>query len=409
MKRLLFIIASVAVLAAAAVLAPVLLEDPGRVVIEMSRWRIEMSALVLAMLVVAAWIALAVALALIRLPGQAAGKARRARAGRQLESGLLALAEGDWQRAEKKLDRALAYRGSTAGYLAAARAAQGQADIEGRDRWLQLADSRLGRRHFVTGLARARMLLDEGRTAEAIPILENLHLKKSRHQGLLRMLLQAYQDAGRWRDLRFLTPALYKAEIVDARRRDELAVLAGVRDIEQSEHAAELEAAWRALPRRQRRERELVLAYGRRAAELGRSSLAGSHLKKCLDTELDTRLLRVYALVEAGDRPGRIRDCLRWLESEPNHPGLHLALGMMYLDDRDDDRARGHLEKAVAAHPDGEAYALLGRVLDRSGRLEAAAQCYRNALRLQSGRAPEQLPPPQRDALESDASEPDAP
>ncbi|MFW6346606.1 MAG: heme biosynthesis protein HemY, partial [Halomonas sp.] len=304
-------------------------------------------------------------------------------------------AEGDWRQAETSLQRALEHRSSTAGYLAAARAAEGQADPDGRDRWLQLADARFGRRHFATGLARARMLVAEGRATDAIAVLEDLHLKKPAHQGVLRLLLQAYQDAGRWRDLRLLTPALYKADIVDARRRDELAVHAGVRELEQTEHVAALESAWRALSRRQRAQRDLVLAYARRASELGRSALAGTELKHLLDQGPDTEALRVYALVEAGDRPARIRDCRRWLEAHPDHPGLHLALGMMLPDEREYDQAREHLEKAVARQPDGDAYALLGRILDRSGRLEAATQCYRNALRIKSGRGVEPLPPPE--------------
>ncbi|MEE4638718.1 MAG: heme biosynthesis HemY N-terminal domain-containing protein [Wenzhouxiangella sp.] len=395
MKKLVLIAASLAVLALAALLAPPLLEDPGRVVIDVGRWRLEMSALVLAGLVLAVWIGLALVIALIRLPGRALTKARAARSRRQLEKGFLALAEGDWPQAERCLHRALEHRPSTAGYLAAARAAEGQADAAGRDQWLALADARFGRRHFVTGLARARMLVGEGRASDAIDVLEGLHLKKPSHQGVLRLLLQAYQDAGRWRDLRLLTPALYKADIVDARRRDELAVHAGVREIEQTEHVAALESAWRDLPRRQRTQRDLILAYARRASELGRASLAGAQLKRLLEHDPDSEALRVYALVEAGDRPGRIRDCRRWLEAHPEHAGLHLALGMMLLDERDYDQAREHLEKAVARQPDGEAYALLGRILDRSGRLEAAAQCYRNALRIQSGRGVEQLPPPE--------------
>jgi len=39
-------------------------------------------------------------------------------------------------------------------------------------------------------------------------------------------------------------------------------------------------------------------------------------------------------------------------------------------------------------------YAALGQVLDRAGQIESAAQCYRNALRLEQGRAPEPLPRP---------------
>ncbi|MFP4209286.1 MAG: heme biosynthesis HemY N-terminal domain-containing protein [Wenzhouxiangella sp.] len=394
MKKLALIVACLVALALAALLAPALLDNPGRVVIDLGAWRLEMSVLVLAGLVLALWIGLSLIIALFRLPGRAVRRARAARSRRQLENGFLALAEGDWRQAERHLQRALDHRPSTAGYLAAARAAEGQADAAGRDRWLALADGRFGRRHFATGLARARMLVAEGRASDAIPVLERLHLRKPGHQGVLRLLLQAYQDAGRWRDLRLLTPALFKADIVDARRRDELAVHAGVRELEQTEHVAALESAWRALPRRQRSERDLVLAYARRAAELGRAGLAGAQLKRLLDTDLDSEALRVYALVEGGDRPGRIRDCRRWLQDHPDHPGLHLALGMMLLDERDYDEARGHLEKSLARQPDAEAYALLGRILDRSGRLEAAAQCYRNALRIKSGRSARTLPPP---------------
>jgi len=402
LKKLFLILAALLVVILAAVVAPALLDDPGHVTIDAGSWRVEMSVLVLGGLILAAWIAVSLIIGLFRLPGRTLRKARRARSQRQLENGLLALVEGDWQQAEKNLGKALAGRGSTAGYLAAARAAQGQSEPGRRDDWLELADARYGRRHRVAGLARARFLLDEGRAEEAIVPLEELHLRKPRHPGVLRLLLQAYQDAGRWRDLRLLTPALHKADITDRQRTEELAVLAGVRELEQAAEPEQLETIWRSFPRRLRRCRDLIMAHARRAAEMGRSSLAGGQLKKLLADKPDREALRLYALVDARDRPGRIADCQGWLKEHPDDDGLHLALGMMYLDDRDYDQARKHLETSLAARPDGDAYALLGRILDRSGRLEAAAQCYRNALRLKSGRAVESLPPPE--ASESDSA-----
>ncbi|HMA99026.1 MAG TPA: tetratricopeptide repeat protein, partial [Wenzhouxiangella sp.] len=188
-------------------------------------------------------------------------------------------------------------------------------------------------------------------------------------------------------------------------RRDELAIHAGVRELEQAEHVAALEAAWRAMPKRQRAERELILAYASRASELGRSELAGGQLKRLLDQGPDTEVLRVYAMVEAGDRPARINHCRRWLQDNPDHPGLHLALGIMLLNEREYDPAREHLQKALASQPDGDAYALLGRILDRSGQLEAAAQCYRNALRIKSGRNAQPLPPPENSEAVSTSSD----
>lgn len=401
MKRLIAIVLIVAGLVAAAFLAPVLVRDPGYVMLDIGPWRIEMSLLVLLGGILAVWIALSVVTGLFRMPGRIVRRARENRSRRQLEKGFLALTEGDWQGAERALQKSLSHRQSTAGYLAAARAAQGRGDGGQRDRWLQLADSRFGRRHFVTGLARARLLIGEGRTEEAVPLLESLHLKKPAHTGVLRLLLETYQDLDRWRDLRLLTPALRRARVVDRERAEELATLAAERELQSSPDIERLESSWRELGRGQRKRHELVAAYARRASELGRPGLAGKTLRQGLERALDEDLLKLYASADESERAGRIRDCEKWLAEDPEHPGLHLTLGLLYLDDRQYDRAQSCLEQAVRDRPSSDAYAALGRVLDRAGKLEAAAQCYRNALRLRSGRGAEPLPPPGGESVKS--------
>lgn len=394
MKRLLLIVLVAVGLVAAAFLAPHLLEDPGHVMIDIGQWRIEMSLLALVGAVLLAWIVFSLVSLLLRLPGRAIRRAREFRSRRQLENGFLALTEGDWHQAERSLQKSLRYRGSTAGYLAAARAAQGRGDRDGRDRMLALADTRFGRRHFVTGLARARLLIGEGRIEEAVPLLEALHLRKPKHTGVLRLLLESYQELGRWRDIRLVIPALRRAGVVDRQRAEALAALAGSRELESSPDVGHLEQCWKELGRKHQRQRDVVLAYARRSSELGRSVEAGRALAGYLKKELDDDLLRAYASVGEGGRAERIAHLERWLDEDPGHGGLLLALGQLYLDDRQYDKARSCLEEAVRKQPGSEAYAALGRVLDHAGSLEGAAQCYRNALRLKSGRGAEPLPPP---------------
>src|SRR5690625_7415832 len=139
-----------------------------------------MSVLVLVGGVLLVWFALSLLTGLLRVPEKAVRKASESRTRKQLEKGSLALTDGDWQGAVRSLQKSLAYRRSTAGYLAAARAAQGQGDDAGRDRWLAQAGKSAGRRRFVAGLARARLLAAEGRVDAAGPVLEQLHLRKPR-------------------------------------------------------------------------------------------------------------------------------------------------------------------------------------------------------------------------------------
>lgn len=407
MKRALIVLLALALLVLAVVggawLAPRMIEDPGYVLIEIAGWRIQMSLLVLVGAVLATWLTASLLVGVFRAPGRAIRRMRDAREQRSLDRGLMALSEGHWVEAERALKLGLRNRNSTAGYLAAARAAQGQGESRRRDAYLALADRRFGKRHFVTELTRARLLLSEDDASGAVELLERLHLKKPKHDGVLKLLLQAYQQTDRWHDVRLLVPAVRKAGLVDATRAEELMQLAAARELAAAPDPSVLQGTWRSLPSGLREPREVVAAFGARALELDRPELAGDELRRAIDAGIDAELLGLYAQADPADRPGRIRQCRNWLARDPDNAALHLALGRLYLDERDDERAREHLEIAARRSPDAAAYAALGRVLDRSGNLEAATRCYRNALRLEQGRAPEPLPPPTQSA-ESDAS-----
>lgn len=400
MKKLLLLLLGlvlIAALAAGAWIGPRLAEDPGLVMIEFGEWRLQMSLVVLIGFFAAAWLGVSVVIAFIRLPGRAVRRARRARERRNLDRGLLALAEGDWAVAERALGRAMRSGDSlTSGYLAAARAAQEQTALDRRDEYLALADRRFGKRHFATVLARARLLMGERESGRAVELLEDLHLKRPTHQGVLKLLLAAYQDCERWHDVRLLIPSLKKAGIIAADRARELSALAGAREIEAAADPAALQKIHKSLKRMSRNEPEVVAALARRALEFDRPDLSEPALRAAISDGLDRdgpdpRLLELYSESDAGDRAARIRQCERWIAQAPESGALHFALGKLHLDARNDDRAREHLQIAVRSSPNPGAYAALAQVLDRAGLLESATQCYRNALRLEQGRAPEPL------------------
>jgi len=388
MKRLLlFFLIAIAVIGAS-VVSPMLLDDPGRVVIGVGPWELETSLLALAMVVFVLWIGLGLVWGAVRWPARALASRRSTRSRKQLEEGFLALTQGEWTKAEQAFGQSLEHQKSVAGILGAARAAQGRSDFEARDAWLAKADARFGRKHFVTEFARAQLAMDEGRLDHAIELYERLHLKKPKHLGVLRALLQAYQDGGRWRALRELTPALQRAGMIGADKAKALVQLAGKKELAQCEEYGDLRFTWKALGRVQRKDPELVLAFARRAHDLGHHDQAGKSLSKLLDEQLSTEALAVYRLSDETNRATRIED-LEWrLRQQPDHPQLLEALGFLYLDNGDHDKAQTCLEQAVTVQSSAETFQALGRLMDQKGETEKAARYYRSAL--QSDRSGEQ-------------------
>ncbi len=384
MKWVLIFLLMVAVLIAGALVAPVLLRDPGLVVIGVGAWEVEMPLVAWGLGIVLVWVVLSVLLGLIRWPGRVLAKRKQMRSRQQLEDGFLALTEGEWDKAERLFAESLAYQKSTAGLLGAARAAQGRSDPGARDAWLDQADARFGRKHFITQFARARLALEEGRMDQAITLLENLHLKKPKHMGVLRSLLAAYQDGGRWQQLRELTPALRRAGMLDAKKAQALSQLAAERELASSEDYPSLRRTWKALSSRQRGERPLVLAYAHRAAALGHHDHTSRLLGGLLDQGLDAEVLLTYRISDETNRARRILDCENRVQSNPDHPELLETLGLLYLDDRQYEKSQRFLEQALKKRASAEIYMALGRLMDRQGDAEASARYYRNALQFQA-------------------------
>lgn len=394
MKRLILFVAIAGALIGAAIVAPVLLADPGRVVVGIGPWLIETSFLALVLAVVLGWAVLGMLWAIIRWPAKLLAHRREVRSRHQLEEGFLALIEGEWQRAEQSFSQSLSHQKSVAGLLGAAKAAQARSDYEARDAWLARATTRFGRKHFVTEFARAQLAMEAGRLDEAIALFERLHLKKQKHLGVLRALLQAYQDSGRWRSLRELTPALKRAGMIDGDKAQALVQLAAQKELSRCEDHGQLLDAWKSLSRKHRQEPAMVLAFSQRAHALGHHEKASQLLKKQLDLGLSAEVLRAYRLSDDASRPSRILELEKRLKSHPDHPLLLETLGFLYLDDRQYEKAERCLLQVVQKTPSAELHTALGRLMDRQGNVEASARYYRNALQFHDGHPLKPLSPP---------------
>ncbi|NND43969.1 MAG: tetratricopeptide repeat protein [Xanthomonadales bacterium] len=393
MKRPVIILVALALLLLTAALAPVFKSDPGHVMIHFLDWTIETSVLVLGGALLLLWLLIHWLIRLWKLPAETAQKVREKRALAQLEKGLLALTEGDWRTAERALEKSTSTQGkTTARYLAAAQAADGQAASERREFYLEQADTGSGKKKFLVELTRARLLLGSGARAEALPILKDLHQRRRRHPQVLELLARCHRELGQWDELETLFPALRKAGILSEDELDELQVQIAINRLRSCEEPEALLAGWKALPRAMRKQPSVVEIFAEQAGKLERADLAEPVLRASLKSEWIPSLVLRYGDPGSGNASKRLKQCEKWLEQHPDDASLHMALGRLCAGEELWGKAREHLVRSLEILPSTAGYDALGQLFERQGELELAMACFRNALRLTQGKQALPLP-----------------
>ncbi len=393
MKRGLLVLVVLLLLLAAGALAPMFKSDPGRVLINFGDWTVETSVLVLITALVILWFTVQLIVWLWRMPVETARRMREQRAFKQLEKGLLALTEGDWSAAEKALEKSASVQGkTTAHYLAAAQAADGQDAHDRREYYLEQAGSGSSKKRFLVELTRARMLLDNGNHAAAQPVLKDLYKRRRKHPQVLDLLLRCYRELGEWDELQGMLPALRKAGVLDDEQALALQEEVAVNSLRIAENVDALQAAWKHISRPMHHHVAVVEAFAATASRLERADLAEPVITSSLKNEWNPSLVLRYGEAGAGDRSKRMKQCEKWLKQHPEDAGLHLALGRLCAGESLWGKAREHMVKSLELEPSSVGYDALGQLLERQGELEPAMTCFRNALRMNQGQPPQPLP-----------------
>jgi len=393
MKRSFLVGIAVVVALFAAAIARVFKSDPGLVQIHFQGWTIETSVLILVLAAVGLWLVVHFIIRLWRMPAETARRVREQRSLAQLEKGLLALTEGDWSTAEKALEKSASSHGrTTARYLAAAQAADGQEAGERAEWYLEQADTRKRKQRFLVELTRARILTTNGQYSEAIPILEELQKRRKRHAQVLELLARCYDETGQWEPLQKILPVMKKAGMVDEARVAKLKRHAAISELKQYADAEALKAGWRGLPKDLQKSSEVVMVFADQAIRISAPELTEEVLRTSLKREWNSTLLIPYGEPGAEDTSRRMKQCEKWLKDHPEDPWLNLALGRLCAREELWGKARHHMIRSLEIEPSVGGYDSLGQLLERKGELEISMACFRNALRMNQGKDPVPLP-----------------
>jgi HemY protein len=385
-----------AALLVGALLAQLLLADPGYVAVSFRGWLVEFSVPVLLGLLVAAYVAVRLLTRLwtARSTLSASRHARvRERARRGLAKGLLELAEGNWGAAEQTLSRSARDSDAPAvHYLVAARAADLLGATSRRDEWITKAHEAAPEERAPAFISQAEYQLKHKQLDAARATLEQLESGGDQNPRGLVLLARVYRQVGEWEKLDALEPKLRRLKSVPQGTIEELMSQVHAERLRAaiaSADAAQLEAIWRATPRPLARKPEIVVAYARGAMACGDHKTAEKALRGVIEKDWNEAAVLAFGDLESTQPLDTLEVAEGWLADHREDPSLLLACARLAIRAELYGKARSYLETSIAVRPRVEAYQLLAGLLEQLGEREQALQALKEALVLAVGRRPD--------------------
>jgi len=368
----------------------VLASDPGQVIVTLRGYSIETTLAVALFALLLTYVLLRLVIALVRFPFRYWIRRQKHVARERLASGLVALHEGRWLRAENLLTRAASDRGQRfPALLNAARAAQlrGNEELAGK----LLAQATEHGDPVTVALLAARQLQRRGDFA-AITQLFDPQPVASLPPRALDLYIGALVETGRAQEAVLLLPALRASKIVDAvgyaERED--AVLAAT--LEQAPDAEQLEARWNGLTKAQRLAPRIAGAFAARAVALDLHEQAVDAVEKSLKKGWSSELAAYYARLSHGEKRSPLKVAERWLADHPDDPNLLTTLGSLCRREQLWGKAEDYLNRALAHGGGAQAWEELGHAYAAQNDSARAQQAYLNALGALRGEDPDPLP-----------------
>lgn len=377
-----------------ALLAQVLLQDPGYVLVRFRGTDYQTSVAAGAGLLLLFVFGLALVWTLLRLPFKAWRQHRQRQARARLTDGLSAYQRGEYARAEQLLRQAAEHpandhaESEVLARTHAARAAAARGDDGAANTHLDA----LGDRHACArALLRAEQALDRGAPADALLALDAPGAQPLPPRGL-KLRADALTALGRSHEAYGLLGALRQQQAMPAATLDSLQAQWAAGAVHEASDANALADRWDALPPTLRTAPPVVSAYAQRASALRWDDAATRSVEQALDAQWDEGLVDLYGRMPVGNHDHRRAQAERWLHAHPSSPALLLTLARLAQAQAAWPQAETWLHRAIAQGAGAPAWESLGDGYVHAGDDTRARLAYANALRSQRGEAALDLP-----------------
>jgi HemY protein len=370
-------------------------ENPGYVLIGIGYWSLETSLVVFTVSLIIGFFVFYIFFRslgwLLRLPAQIKNRGKNINFNRSQEAliaGLVDSAEGNWEKAEKVLIKHASHSGAPLiHYLTAARAAQSRGAIDKRDEYLKAAADQVPGSDVAIGLTQAELHLSEKQFEQALETLTHLHSIDPTHANVLKLLHQAYQQAGDWEGLRKLIPSLNTNKVLMEAEIKLLETEAFSKLLKQTAERGgvnEIEALWAEIPDYIRNMKGVSAIYFAAMIDAGAGAKVEGALSRVLSTTWDQTLVFLFGNVQSLDVARQLETAEQWLPMHPRDAVFLTVLGKLSMKCGDNLKAGTYLTKSISIEPTVHAYQLFGDLLISQGDKDRASECYKQGLELAS-------------------------
>ncbi len=302
----------------------------------------------------------------------------------QTKAGVLALAEGKWQQAEKQFRSALAnHDEQLMAYLGAARAANKLKRYSDRDQYLEKAKTSIAGSELAAGITLAELQLDSGQFDQCLATLKALQGKSASSPQALKLLQQVYLKLQDWQSLIDLLPRFKKYEVISG---EELTGLEKTLYVNRLKSIAEekqpsvsdetragfindLVRVWESKPNSLKQDSDVLRAFVEALITLGADQKAEAVLSKNLTAHWADELVPLYAQLNA-DVNKQLNQAREWLQQHPDSDALQLCLGRLLMKAGDKETAKEHFEASLKLRKSFDAYKELGKLFASEGELD---------------------------------------
>lgn len=315
---------------------------------------------------------------------------KRRKSHESLGDGLLALAAGDYARAEKLLSQGAKHDAMPAvHWLAAAEAAQGQHADDRRDLYLARAREHDPKAEAAIGIKRASMLLENNQLEQARAAAEYLSDRYPDNHQVLLLRRDVYRLDRDWQSLAALLPVLRRHRTLPDEALAELEAETGAAALGGYFGSLdELNKAWSNLSKEARANPVVVANYAESLVGFGQQEEAETLVRKSLNKSWHKDLVRAYRRIHITNSGLQLERAEAWLQARPNDPDLLITLASLAISAKKYPEARSYLDRLSKSQATPEAYQLLADVLEHEGNPAEASRCRRDGLAMALGAAP---------------------